>query len=375
MLHQIVVAPDPRSYLARHHEEGPVLFYAPALLRATLERFLRGFPGLVTYAVKANPSESVLSELIAGGIHGFDVASPEEIRLIRRLAPDIALHYNNPVRSPAEIAAGIAAGVVSWSVDEAGELDKLLAAPLPPGSEIAVRLRLPVAGAAYDFGSKFGATPDEAVALLARVGASGHIPALTFHVGTQCRDPAAWERYMRTSADIARAAGVTIARLNVGGGFPAARGEGAIDLAPFFAAIERGAGAFATRPVLVCEPGRGLVADCHGYAVGVKSLRPGRAYLEDGIYGGLSEFPSMGVPRFSVLAPDGSLREGAPVARVVFGPTCDSLDRLPGEIALPGDIAPGDRILFPSTGAYLNGVTTTFNGYGHRRDVTVAALS
>jgi len=374
MLHQTIAAADPRAWLAANRPALPVLFFAPGLLAARLEEFHAGFPGLVTFAVKANPSPRVLAQMIAGGIHGFDVASPEEMRLIRGLSAEVALHYNNPVRSPDEIAESIRHGVTSWSVDDAGELAKLVAAPLPPGSEVAVRLRLPVAGAAYDFGSKFGATPAEAVALLRQVAAAGLTPAMTFHVGTQCTDPAAWGEYVAACAAIAGEAGVTLARLNVGGGFPSARGGAARPLAPYFAAVTAAMAAFDTPPALVCEPGRALVADAYAYAVRVKSLRPGRVYLEDGIYGGLSEYPSMGVPPVATVAPDGSTRPGAPEARVVFGPTCDSLDRLPGDIPLPADLAEGDHLLFPGTGAYLNGVSTRFNGYGDWQEVTVARL-
>ncbi len=374
MLQTPVMAETPASWLLQHAPDLPVQFFAPAVLQTRLQAFLGGFPGLVTFAVKANPSPHVIAQLAAQGLHGFDVASPDEIALVRATAPGLALHYNNPVRSTAEIRAGIAGGVVSWSVDDAGELDKLLAAGLPEGTEIAVRFRLPVAGAAYNFGSKFGAEPEAAVDLLGRVAAAGLVPALTFHVGTQCTDPMAWDRYIRTAAGIASSAGVRIGRLNVGGGFPAGRDGRPVDLTPFFAAIDRAADAFDHRPLLICEPGRGLVADAFCYAVRVKSLRTGRCYLEDGIYGGLSEFPSMGVPAFVALAPDGSLRHGAEGPRVVFGPTCDSLDRLVGETPLPADLAEGDWLIFRSTGAYLNGVTTRFNGYGERREVTVSAL-
>ena len=52
------------------------------------------------------------------------------------------------------------------------------------------------------------------------------IPSITFHPGTQCTDPAAWASYIREAAVIAERAGVKIARLNVGGGFPSHRAEG-----------------------------------------------------------------------------------------------------------------------------------------------------
>ncbi len=364
-----VIPQTPADYLATAIADRPVHFFAPAVLAARLAQFRAGFPGRVTYAVKANPDDQVISQLWAGGLHGFDVASPAEIALISRLCPGAPMHYNNPVRSRAEVAAGIAAGVMSWSVDDMGELDKL--AGVHPGSEVAVRFKLPVAGAAYNFGAKFGAEPDMAVTLLQSVVARGLTPALTFHVGTQCADPGAWTTYIHAAADIAKSAGVTIARLNVGGGFPSGRGGQGVDLQPFFAAINRAVGVFPGRPELLCEPGRGLVGDAFAYAVQVKSVRGERVYLSDGIYGGLSEFPSMGVPAFRVV---GSSTGQPTQGRIVYGPTCDSLDVLPGRVALPADLAEGDWIVFAATGAYLNGVTTMFNGYGARDTVTVAAF-
>jgi ornithine decarboxylase len=68
-------------------------------------------------------------------------------------------------------------------------------------------------------------------------------------------------------------------------------------------------------------------------------------------------------------------RQGAPVERVVFGPTCDSIDRMPDPLPLPGDMAEGDYILFAGMGAYTRSLTTRFNGYGLSDVVTVASLS
>ena len=92
---------NPSEFLRAARPETPVLFFSPAVLQATARRFLDGFPGLVTYAVKSNPEETVIENLAAAGVRGYDVASPFEMRMIRRLAPEAALHYNNPVRSRA----------------------------------------------------------------------------------------------------------------------------------------------------------------------------------------------------------------------------------------------------------------------------------
>ena len=370
---------DAPELLRNQQPDNPVMFFAPTVLQATARRFLAGFPGLVTYAVKSNPDEMVIQNLVAAGIRGFDVASPAEIEMIARLAPGAAMHYNNPVRARAEIAFAVAYGVKSYSVDSRSELAKLAELVPAEGTEISVRFKLPVAGAAYNFGAKFGATADLAAELLAEVARLGFVPSLTFHPGTQCTDPMAWDAYIRTAAEICRVAGVRAARLNVGGGFPSHRASAhAPQLEAIFALIDRVATeAFGEdRPALVCEPGRGLVAEAFSLAARVKAIRDGaHVFLNDGVYGGLAEMPLIGaVDRIEVVSAEGQFRSGAAVPRIVFGPTCDSVDRLPGEIGLPADMEEGDYLLFHGMGAYTTATNTRFNGFGDVQLATVMRL-
>ncbi|TDK49674.1 type III PLP-dependent enzyme [Antarcticimicrobium luteum] len=378
MQHLSAPWPDPAACLARMRPDAPVLFLSPATLQATARRFQCGFPGLVTYAVKANDRAEVLANLDSAGIAAFDVASPAEMRAVRAINPAAVLHYNNPVRSPDEVAAGTQMGVASWSIDEDSELDKLR--DVPRGAEIAVRFALPVRGAAYDFGEKFGAAPERAADLLRRVAEGGWRPALCFHPGTQCEDPGAWESYIEAAARIAARAGVRIARLNVGGGFAAHRTGPAPDLEAVFArigvAVTRAFGPDA--PALICEPGRAMVSEAFTLAARIKAQRDGgeTIFLNDGIYGGLTDLRDMGLTgRVRVLAPDGAPRRGPPRPRRIFGPTCDSLDRLPDGLALPADAAPGDYVLFAGMGAYSVAMSTGFNGYGLRDVITVLGLT
>ena len=371
---------SPSEFLTHAQPEKPVLFFAPAILQATARRFIDGFPGLVTYAVKSNPEEVVIENLATAGLRGYDVASPEEMLLIRRIGPDAALHYNNPVRARSEIATAVALGVKSWSVDSRSELAKLIEMVPTEGCEISVRFKLPVAGAAYNFGAKFGATVELATELLATAAKAGFIPSLTFHPGTQCTDPATWEAYLHAAAEIARGAGVRVHRLNVGGGFPSHRNQGdAPALEAIFALIDRvSMEAFnGDRPDLVCEPGRGLVGDAFVLATRVKALRDDtHVFLNDGVYGALAEAPLVGaVDRITVVSPEGVTRSADAVARIVFGPTCDSVDRLPGDVMLPADLAEGDFVLFRSMGAYSVATNTRFNGFGDLGIETVLSLA
>jgi ornithine decarboxylase len=370
---------NPSEFLRNQQPVNPVMFFAPAVLQATARRFIDGFPGLVTYAVKSNPDEMVIQNLVAAGIQGFDVASPVEIEMIARLAPTAAMHYHNPVRARHEIEYAVSMGVKSYSVDSRSELQKLIEI-VPAGAEISVRFKLPVSGAAYNFGAKFGATVELAAELLKVVAESGFTPSLTFHPGTQCTDPMAWDAYLRAAAEICRLAGVKAHRLNTGGGFPSHRLNGVVpELEAIFALIERVADeAFeGDAPALVCEPGRGMVAEAFSLAAQVKGVRDDEhVFLNDGTYGNLDELPITGIiDRIAVISPEGQRRNGAPRPRVIFGPTCDSVDRLPGDVGLPGDIAEGDYVVFSGMGAYSTATNTRFNGFGDMVVATVMSLA
>ena len=77
------------------------------------------------------------------------------------------------------------------------------------------------------------------------------------------------------------------------------------------------------------------------------------------------------------LTPNGVLMRprSAPIrARVTFGPTCDSVDRLPGEVPLASDVQEGDFIVFQGMGAYSTVTNSRFNGFGELGVVTVLSL-
>ncbi len=299
--------------------------------------------------------------------------------------PSARFNYHNPIKSRVEIARAISEfGVTRFAVDDANEIAKILEVAEPlidvRAIELAVRFRLPKHGASvHDFSSKFGATPDEAVALLDRVAAAGAQPVITFHPGSQCADPVAFVRHIEAAARIASRAGIVLKTLNVGGGFPARYPRAtAPELEVYFAAIEaavRSAFPAGAVPALECEPGRGLVATSTSLLVKAKLRRAATAevFLNDGIYGGLMEghqAPNL-APSYRAIRPDGEFAANS-TAFVAFGPTCDPLDRLPHLLELPADFGEGDYIEFGSLGAYGDATTTRFNGYGDCETIAVA---
>lgn len=373
---------DARDVARSLAPERPLLCFAPEMLSVRAKAFLEGFPGEVSYAVKANSHPAVIGTLARAGIAVFDVASVAEMETVQAIAPAARFHYHNPIKSRGEIARAFRSfGCRRFAVDDHLELAKIAdTTGLVRDIEIAVRFRLPPLGlSAHDFSCKFGATPEEAALLLRQATDLGFKPVLTFHPGSQCLDPAAYVRHIEVAAAIAREAGVTLHALNVGGGFPARyRDDQVPALEGFFAAIAEAVNAsFAETPQLECEPGRGLVAASMSLLTRVKLVKHGRReiFLNDGIYGALlemSQAPGLTPPYRAIRC--GDVLTGEEGGFTVYGPTCDPLDRLPVPLTLPEAVDEDDFVEFGTLGAYGAATSTRFNGYEVADVVTVRSV-
>lgn len=348
----------------------PMHCLRPAVLRQTAERFVGLFPGNVLYAVKCNAEPSVLRALWEGGIRHFDCASAQEVRLVRQLFPEAAIHFMHPVKArPAIREAWEWHGVRDFVVDSPEELGKVVQETRGRADDLGlvVRLALPKGGAVYDLSGKFGADPETAVRLLRMARAVAARVGLCFHVGSQCLDPNAYTRALARAAKVMDEAQVAIDILDVGGGFPVSYP----DMTPppledFVAAIADGVHGLdlpATAEVW-CEPGRAMVASGQSVVVRVEARRDDHLFINDGIYGSLSD---AGVPAFRF--PCRLIRASGPAPSATltpfsfFGPTCDSADRMKGPFMLPADAREGDWIEIGQLGAYGTTLRTPFNGF------------
>jgi len=355
--------------------DAPMHCLRPDAIVTAAANFVAGFPGDVLYAVKCNPEPAVLRAVWDGGVRHFDCASAPEVELVRRLLPDAAIHFMHPVKSRQAIRAARAAGVRDFSLDHADELAKIRQECGGAGSDdlgLLVRLAMPRGRAAYDLSGKFGASVEEAAALLRAARPYAARLGLCFHVGSQCLDPLAWREAMALAGAAIAEAGVPVDVIDVGGGFPAAYpGSEPPPLGAFFAEIEAGLDALAlpVPPRLWAEPGRALVAGGVSVVVQVLLRRGDALYVTDGVYGSLSD---AGAPGFRfparLLRPDGPSASGTTRDYVLFGPTCDSADRMAGPFPLPADVTEGDWIEIGQLGAYGACLRTGFNGF----DVTSA---
>ena len=109
--------------------DNPVYCIRLDSIKQSVSFFKRNFPGKMLYAVKTNPNEKVLKSIIANGVNNFDVASLNEIKLIKKLKPDANLYFMHTIKSRESIVeAYFNFRVKDFAVDTKDELLKILEA-------------------------------------------------------------------------------------------------------------------------------------------------------------------------------------------------------------------------------------------------------
>lgn len=351
--------------------EQPVFTFRPQAIDAALNCFRHHFQADTLYAVKANPSQHVLQHLIQNGVTTFDVASIEEIKLIQALLPDAELFYMHPIKSRLAIRrAYFEFGVRHFSLDSEAELEKIITETNHAHDlNLHVRLAIPNLFSEMSLAKKFGVDAANAPGLLKNAGQYAQKLGICFHVGSQCMHPEAYGVAIGIAAKTIEAAAEPIHFFNVGGGFPSIYpGMQPPPLSEYFEFIQR---KFREIPEhqnmrLLCEPGRAFVAESGALVVNVIARRNNTLYINCGTYGALFD---AGTPKF--IFPTRLLRKTqAPLQGFdLYGPTCDSLDYMPGPFYLPADIQEGDYFEIGQLGAYSSALATQFNGFIHKDEV------
>ena len=369
------------AVIAATRPSDPVLCLRPTVIAAAARRFVDSFPGDALYAVKCNPESRVLRALWAGGVRHFDCASLGEVGLVRKLLPAAGIHFMHPVKArPAIHETFHRYGVTDFALDSVDELAKILQETVPvglvgdpPTLGLFVRLASPKGGAVYDLSGKFGAPVEEAVDLLRAARPHAARLGVSFHVGSQCLDPDAYARAMALAGEAIVACGVPVDIVDVGGGFPVSYP----DMVPppledYIAAID--AAALPGNVRLWAEPGRALVAGGGSVVVQVQLRRGDTLFVNDGVYGSLSDAGALGFrfPARRIRLGEAEADQGPLTDFALFGPTCDSADRMRGPFRLPADMREGDWVELGQLGAYGACLRTGFNGFGRAELVEVA---
>jgi ornithine decarboxylase len=337
----------------------------------TYNRFIDSFPGgEIFYAVKANANPDIM-RLVVEQVGGLQIASLAELeRSLSVGETGRQIICSNPIKNPTFIQRMYEEGVYAMVVDSTYEVEKV--ARYAPGMRVYVRLAVDNQGSVLPLAGKFGVSGDEALALFDMAKTYGLQPiGLSFHVGSQCLRAQNWVNAIRACGEIwqrAEACGYHFHFLDIGGGFPAGHYHdasiptieniGELTMEAIRQYIPH------TNPMLILEPGRGMVGESGRLVVSVvgKAKRGGDEwlYLDAGVFNGLMETFEGFPPVTRLLAADADDRPM--MSYTLAGPSCDSCDVVARNLELP-EIHIGDRLMFLDTGAYTNEYAVAFNGF------------
>ncbi len=175
------------------------------------------------------------------------------------------ISYGNTIKKEKDIATAHALGITLFAVDCEAEVEKVARAA--PGSRVICRIHCDGTGAEWPLSRKFGCEPEFAPDILEQAHKSGLIAhGISFHVGSQQHNVEAWDRALASAAAVFRTCaerGISLAMVNLGGGFPAKYQRKTPKLESYGKAIFRSLRRhFGNRiPETIIEPGRGMVGN------------------------------------------------------------------------------------------------------------------
>jgi len=369
----------------------PAYVLDEADFRARARAFRDAFaPAQVFYAGKAFLCTTIARWIDEEGL-SLDVCSDGELSVALRAGFDPArLGYHGNNKSEPDLRRAVVAGVGRIIVDSFAEIDRLAAVTRDLGRTAAVMVRVTagveahtheyIATAHEDQKFGFSITSGAALDAVRRVVAADGLELLGLHshIGSQIFDTSGFEvaarRVLALHRQVRDEVGVTMSELDLGGGFgiayttqddPSDPAQLATEMAKI---IEHECTALDVPvPAWSIEPGRAIVgpAGCTVYTVGtVKEvdLDGGARRTYVSVDGGMSDNIRTALydADYSCTLADRA-SGAAPVLVRVVGKHCEAGDIVVKDEFLPGDVAPGDLLAIPGTGAYCRSMASNYN--------------
>ncbi|KAB2591615.1 diaminopimelate decarboxylase [Streptomyces arboris] len=340
----------------------------------------------VFYAGKAFLSRAVVRWLQEEGLH-LDVCSGGELTTALDAgmpAERIAFHGNN--KTAAEIERAVEAGVGRIVLDSFQEIVRVahIARSHRVRQRVQIRVTVGVEAHTHEFiataheDQKFGiALADgQAAEAVRRTLAldSLELIGIHSHIGSQIFDMAGFEvsarRVVQLLAEVRDEHGVELPEIDLGGGLGIAYTSEDDPREPH--EIAKALSDIVTRecesaglrtPRISVEPGRAIVGPTAFtlYEVGtIKPLEGLRTYVS--VDGGMSDNIRTALydAEYSVALVSRT-SDAEPMLVRVVGKHCESGDIVVKDAFLPADLAPGDLIAVPATGAYCRSMASNYN--------------
>jgi len=356
-------------------EHGTPLFvYDEEHLRARCREAVAAFGDGVAYGSKAFLCLAMARLVHDEGMH-VDVATGGELHvaLTAGVPVDrIVLHGNNKSEDELARAHALDIKVVVDSFDEIGRLEALHAADGRP-TRVLVRVTPGVEAHTHEYvmtgqvDSKFGfglASGDAALAVARMAGSPAfELVGVHAHIGSQIFLLHSFEKAVEVLADFVAPLGLPELCLGGGLGVAYVDGEDAPTIGQWAKVLQEACLAAGIASRVTAEPGRAIAAAAGLtlYRVGTVKDVPGvRTYVS--VDGGMSDNPrpvlyGSGYEAFLPRA------TGAPRPRTVtvVGKHCESGDIVVRDARVPADLAVGDVLCTPVTGAYGHSMASNYN--------------
>ncbi|MDP8988027.1 MAG: diaminopimelate decarboxylase [Actinomycetota bacterium] len=358
-----------------HLHGTPLFVYDEAHLRARCREAVAVLGEAATYAAKAFLCRAMAALVHEEGM-GIDVATGGELHvaLAAGVPPDrLVLHGNN--KSEAELARALEVGVGRVMVDSHDEVDRIEAlvaagaspprvlVRVTPGVEAHTHVYVQTGQADSKFG--FGLASGAAAGAVERVAASPAMELLGVHahIGSNVFLLASFAQAVELLADFVVPLGLP--ELSLGGGLGVAyvEGEEAPSITEWGAALKKACAEAGVTSRLSAEPGRAVAAGAAVtlYTVGtIKELSGVRTYVS--VDGGMSDNPRPVLygSGYEAFLPRATAASRPRRVRVV-GKHCESGDVIVHDAKVPPDLAVGDVLATPVTGAYGHSMASTYN--------------
>lgn len=363
--------PDYRKLVAQHG--SPLLVLDGDAVRKQFLSLQQALPGVALhYALKPLPHDAVVAVL--NEMDGyFDLATNGEVDLVRDVGvdPERCIH-SHPIKRDSDIRYALEYGCTTFVVDNEVELAKFVA--YKDVAKLLLRISFRNPDTKIDLSKKFGCRAELALGLLQQAQALGlNVVGLSFHVGSQATNPSRHSNAILACNQIirdAKAAGINLAILDIGGGFPVSYDNQPFDILEYCSSIRDALGQLPADIKVLAEPGRFICAPAVTAIASVMGVAERGEqtwyYLDDGVYGSYSGqiYDHMVYPLSFPYA------HGEPKLSVLSGPTCDSIDVIREDIMLP-PLAVGELVIGHVMGAYTWASATEFNFFRKANFVVV----
>jgi len=346
--------------------------------------------GEVYYASKSFVSVEVAKWISEAGI-GIDVCTGGELAVALAAnfpADRIEVHGNN--KSEEEIRAAIEVGVAKIVIDSMQEIERVdriakaankvqkVLLRITPGVEAHTHEAISTAHEDVKFGFSIASGAAWKAINAAQSAANISLEGLHCHIGSQIFENEgfilATKRLLELSAKFRDEFKSELLELDLGGGYGIAylAGDKTFDPNQVMAALAELVTSECNRhnlkvPKISIEPGRAIAGPTTTtlYEVGTTKdveLDGGKTRRYIAVDGGMSDNirPGLYGAKYSALLANRTSSATAINSRLV-GKHCESGDIIIRDIDLPGDIAPGDILAIPATGAYGRSMASNYN--------------